>query len=321
MADPHEPSLDSLVRALRAALESAPLHALGGEDSDRLGLLSMELELRADVFNSRYSRRRVSDVFQMATRFREAGRFHPRGATVVELGCGAANPLATLLVHVLAGAEAAHGFDLRPPRDLVAAVRGLARVATYMLAEPALLAPGFGLDRAEVARNFEGFDLVRMWLGDPGGIDQQRLRLHQGSAASTGLATGSTDFAYSVSFLEHVDDPDAVVGELARITRSGGCGTHSIDGKDHWMYGNVALHPLEFLVEPGEPRLVHGSNRLRPHEFVTLFERHGFAVEELLVQERCHVPESLRERMGPRFRAMATADLEAVAGTIFVRRR
>lgn len=313
--------LDAVVRELRELLAREPLDGISGEAGDRLGLLAMELEVRGDIFGNRYSRRRVSDTFHMASRFLDAGSLDLRGATVAELGCGAANPLATLLVHLLAGAKQAHGFDLKPPRDVPAAVRGLARIATYMLAEPALLAPGRGLQRADVERHFAGFDLIRLWLGDPGGIDQERLHLHQRSADATGLPDASVDFTYSVSFLEHVDDPAAVAAELARITRPGGCGVHSIDGKDHRVYGDAAAHALDFLAAPAEEPLVHGCNRMRPHEFIPLFERHGMEVVDLAIEERIEVDGERRRAYAPRFRAMTDEQLGAVAGTIFLRRR
>lgn len=313
--------LRDLAVELRARVRAAASAAFHGDVADQLGLLSIELETTADVFANRFARKRAHELFQMASRFLDSGQLTLAGGAVAEFGCGSVNPLAALLVFVLAGARIAHGFDLDPPQNVPAAVRGLARIATYMLAEPALLAPGRGLSREAVARHFAGFDLIRLWQGDPGGIDEQRLRLHRTPAERTGLADASLDFTYSVSFLEHVGDPAALVAELARITRRGGCGAHSIDGRDHSCYADATRHPLDFLRLPAGPELVRGSNRLRPLQFVPLFAAAGFEVVGFDVHERVPVPAELRGTLAPPFRDLGDDVLGAVGGAIFVRRR
>ena len=314
-------STHELIAALRQRLGAVDRGAATGDLADQLGLLSMDLEVEFDTFANRFSRRHAHELFAMAGRFLRSGQLDLRGAVVAELGCGSLNPLGALLVFLLAGARQAHGFDLDPPQDERAATRALARLATYMLAEPALLAPGLGLSRDDVARRFQGFDLIRLWLGDPGGIDAQRLQLHRRAAETTGLATASVDLAYSVSFLEHVADPAATIAELARITRPGGCGVHAIDVSDHHAYGDAKHHPLDFLRQAPGPALVHGSNRLRLPQFVPLFEQHGFTVDELEVHQRIPVDEALHASFAEPFRALPRSDLEALGGMLFVRRR
>lgn len=314
-------STHELIAALRQHLAAIDRGAATGDLADQLGLLSMDLEVEFDTFANRFSRRHAHELFAMAGRLLRSGQLDLRGAVVVELGCGSLNPLGALLVFLLAGARQAHGFDLDPPQDERAATRALARLATYMLAEPSLLAPGLGLSHDDVARQFAGFDLIRLWLGDPGGIDAQRLQLHRAAAETTGLATASVDLAYSVSFLEHVADPAATIAELARITRPGGCGVHAIDVSDHHAYGDAQHHPLDFLRQAPGPALVHGSNRLRLPQFVPLFERHGFTVDALEVDQRIPVDEALQASFAEPFRALPRSDLEALGGRLFVRRR
>lgn len=311
------PVLD-LVTALRRRL------AAGvdlGFDVDQLGVLSIESELAGNVLGNRFACARVAMLASMAEPLVSAGKLRIEGATVVELGCGSINPLGTLLLHVLCGAAAAHGFDLDPPQDVRSAVRVLARLASHMLCMPKLLVPWLPVDRAFVARQFEGFDPVRLWQGEPDGIDARRLRLHRRSAGDTGLPGASVDYAYSVSFLEHVPDVDVVAAELARITRPGGFGVHSIDGIDHWHYGDQKLHPLEFLREPAGPPLVHGSNRLRPAEFLPVFERHGFVVERYDVHERLVVSEEVRATFAEPFRSLSPDVLGQLTGVVTLRRR
>ena len=289
--------------------------------ADVLAALSIEIEVRADVFANRFSRRRVAEVFGMAWPFVASGDLSLDGATVVELGCGALNPLAALLVHVLAGARLAVGVDLDPPLDPATAARGLARVATYALAEPSLLNPHLAGARADVLRRFAGFDLVKLWLGDPAGIDARRLVLREAPAERTGLPDAAVDLAYSVSFLEHVANPDAVAHELARITRPGGVGVHAIDGRDHRCYTAPGHDPLAFLAEPAGPALVHGCNRLRPTQFAAVFERAGFEVLAFEEHDRLDVPDARRAAFAPPFRELPREALEVIGGWLRVRRR
>lgn len=323
LATPSTSDLDSvplleLVTAVRRRLAAG--EGLG-YDVDQLGLLSIEAELAGDVAGNRFSRARVAMLAGMAEPLVSAGKLQIEGSSVVELGCGSINPLGTLLFHVLAGAREAHGFDLDPPQDVRSAVRVLARLSGYLLSEPSFLLPWLRIDRAAVARRLVGFDLLRMWQGQPDGIDERRLRLHRRSADDTGLPTASVDYAYSVSFLEHVPDVEAVVAELARITRPGGFGVHSIDGVDHWYYGDPKLHPLGFLREPAGAVLVHGSNRLRPAQFLPVFERHGFVVERYDVHERLPVTDEERTTFVAPFRDLPLDVLGQLTGVVTVRRR
>lgn len=323
LATPSTSELDSvplleLVTAVRRRIAAGEQL---GYDVDQLGLLSIEAELAGDVAGNRFSRTRMAMLAGMAEPLITDGRLRIEGASVVELGCGSINPLGTLLFHVLSGAREAHGFDLDPPQDVRTAVRALARLSGYLLSEPTFLLPWLEIDRVSVARRLVGFDLLRMWQGEPDGIDERRLRLYRRSADDTGLPSGSVDYAYSVSFLEHVPDVDAVVAELARITRSGGFGVHSIDGIDHWHYGDPKLHPLEFLREPVGPSLVHGSNRLRPVHFLPVFERHGFVVERFDVHDLRPITDEVRATFAPPFRELSLDVLGQLTGAVTVRRR
>jgi SAM-dependent methyltransferase len=311
------PLLD-LVTAVRRRLAAG--EGLG-YDVDQLGLLSMEAELAGDVPGNRFSRARVALLAGMAEPLVSLGKLRIEGASVVELGCGSINPLGTLLFHVLAGAREAHGFDLDPPQDVRTAVRALARLSGYLLSEPTFLLPWLKIDRAAVARRLVGFDLLRMWQGEPDGIDERRLRLHRRSADDTGLPSASVDYAYSVSFLEHVPDVEAVAAELARITRPGGFGVHSIDGIDHWHYGDPKLHPLEFLRDPDGAALVHGSNRLRPAQFMPVFERHGFVVERFEVHDQVAISVEDRATFAAPFRDLPLEMLGQLTGVVTLRRR
>jgi SAM-dependent methyltransferase len=135
------------------------------------------------------------------------------------------------------------------------------------------------------------------------------------------LESGSVDVTTSVAFLEHLPRMDDVAEELARITRPGGMGIHVIDGTDHHRYGQEGIHPLGFLaVEPGA-EMVHESNRLRPVEFLPLFERHGFEVLSLAPYETAPVDEELRQTFVDPWRSMSLDDLRLSQARIVIRKK
>ncbi len=287
---------------------------------DLLAVLSMETEFRTDAFDNRFSRERASAMFHKVDSHLVSGALRLEGATVVELGCGSVNPLGNLLVHVLAGARRCMGVDLELPQDMPAAVRGLARIAGYLLTDPAGVVGSYPLTREQVAQRLTGFDLAKLRAGDPLGIDSLRLTVKQERAESLSFETGAADYVYSISFLEHVPDPDAVLTEVARITRPGGVGVHTIDGTDHFRYEEPDRHALAFLREETTERMVHGSNRIRPLQFAELWARHGFEVLAQEVHERVDVPDELRARFVEPFRSMSRELLEAVSVSVHVRR-
>ena len=127
-----------------------------------------------------------------------------------------------------------------------------------------------------MAERLEGFDVARLWDGDLGGLDATRLAHAQARAEDLPLDDGEADFVQSTSFLEHVDDVEGVVAELARVIKPGGWTWHLVDGLDHRIYADPSLPMLGFLSEPADLALVHGCNRLRPLEYAAVFGRHGF---------------------------------------------
>ncbi len=284
-------------------------------------VLAMELEIAADAPHNRFSRRRLSDVFFTARGW--AGFEAPpvAGQTYVELGCGSVNPLAALLTFVALGAKRAVGIDLDPPERIDYAARGVARCASLLLTDPRLIVGDYPVSREDIARNLASFDLLKLYRGDPDGLDDERLQYRQESATRTSLEAGEVDVMYSTSFVEHVADLDELVAEMARVTRSGGRGHHSIDGFDHHHYADPDVHPLGFLAGDEGAPLVHGSNRVRPLEFPPIFERHGFEVLRFEPHERVVVDDALRNTFVEPFRSMPREQLEVATAVLHVRRR
>ena len=134
------------------------------------------------------------------------------------------------------------------------------------------------------------------------------------------MADGEADFVFSNSVLEHLPEPGAAIAEMARITRPGGVGVHIVDGSDHRSYANPAHHPLEFLTEQCAEPLLHGSNRIRPAEFLPLFQRYGFEVLSFEPFRRAKTPEELLNRLSDSWRDGSPDTLSVLDGRICVRR-
>ena len=81
------------------------------------------------------------------------------------------------------------------------------------------------------------------------------------------------DLITSVSVLEHVMQPDAVVRRMAELLKDGGHAFHSVDLRDHQSFWD----PLHFLtMSPADYARINTENRLRLSDWLALFDRHGF---------------------------------------------
>lgn len=312
-------SVEQLARALVERIRSSPPPS-SWSASQLLGILDLELERWACVHQNRFSRQWLSDLFGMYALSSSA--LPPiKGQVVVELGCGSFNPLALLMVFALLGARRGIGVDLDPIFNPQLAARGLARCATYMVTDPKALAGTLAEDREVIARHLRAFDLGKLWQGDLAGIEGSPLELRHESAANLSMGDAEADLVLSNSFLEHVADAEAVVREMARVTRSGGLGVHQIDGIDHRHHADATMHPLHFLREDAKEPMVNGCNRVRPLDFVPLFESNGFQILSLRSTRNVVVEEHVRAGFVEPYRSMPTAHLEVAVAALVVRRR
>lgn len=319
-------TLRQLASELHARLRAgaiAPTDDRFDDDVEGLAALGRELLQRMDVDSDRFSRSNAAIRFEAYWGGESFGPTSFEDATVVELGCGSRNPLSVMFLFVMLGARRAVGVDLDGVADVPEAVRALARCAGWMLTDPRLVVRSFPTTRAQVAAYLAAtrFDLAKLFAGDASGVDRGRLDLRQESAARLGFGDGEVDLCCSSTFLEHVPDVDAVVAEMARVTKRGGRGVHIIDCVDHRSYLEPGVRPLQFLeARTGDP-IVFGCNRKRPHEFGPIFERHGFEVKRTHVWRRHEVDAATRARFVEPYRSMAFEDLARTGVTTWVRRR
>jgi uroporphyrinogen-III synthase len=74
------------------------------------------------------------------------------------------------------------------------------------------------------------------------------------------------------------------------------------------------------LEESTTEELLHGSNRVRPSEFVALFKRHGFEVVAFMPFETIDVPTKLRDQFIEPFRSMSADVLSVIGARLLVRK-
>ncbi len=311
-------SLQDLVSALLDRLRREP-RTPSADWSHRLiresGWLAAELALRTQDNPNRFSPQHSFMLLRTLLRHPAIDRRRLANARCLELGCGALNPLASLMTLIACGAQECVGIDLEPVASPSVAVRALHDLAIAMLSRT--LYPGLLPGPKVLLENLHDFDLQKLAVGDPAGVPS-RLRFEQVSADDTHFADGVADIVCSLSFLEHVPDVDAVLAEMARITAPGGVGVHNLDASDHRRYGDPSVGRLDFLTIDTDRPLVQGSNRLRPHEVAAKFRAHGFVVtmcpnESAIVT----IDPELRAKLAPRFAAMPDEWLE-VSGALFL---
>jgi len=308
-------------------LASALLKRIEGSHDDLstlqqwASILSMELERTVRLHDDRFSKKRLVDNFDFLFFKRLLNAADISGKTVVELGCGSMNPLARLLVFLMLGAERAIGFDLDDLQDPRMAALYLARTAAWMLMNPEGMVGTGHPTPQDMLKNLEVLDLQRLDQGDLSGIYNTPLEFRQESLYDMALDDNSVDVVFSMSFLEHIPDCPEAVAVMHRIMKPGAIAIHAIDGFDHAFYGSRKIHPLEFLkIETPEP-LVRGCNRVRPLEFIRLFEEGGFEI----VATESHSPidlESIRRQdLAMPFRIMSDEMLRVGRIHIYARKR
>jgi SAM-dependent methyltransferase len=320
----HDPKLESFATA--GLLKELLVRLRAG---DRIGTderpitwadeLTQLMADQLDIHENRFSIRRLRDFFWT---FYSSVHVRPQitNASFLDIGSGSHNPLALGMLFVLLGARRAYAADLEPIQDEKRAATALARVADVLLTQAGRLVGDLPVSHEKVLSQLQGFDLDALRKGDMQGADRSRLQLLIGPASKLPLENGSIDVITSNSFLEHLEDPDEIIGEMARVTAPNGFGIHNIDGADHMMYVDRELHPLDFL-RRDIPGMVNGSNRLRPLEFGALFNKRGFSVQEFIPLHKVAVDDVLRKQFTSPWRQMPDEMLEVIRGTLVVRRK
>jgi len=135
--------------------------------------------------------------------------------------------------------------------------------------------------------------------------------LTDGIASLRSLPDGVVDLCFSQAVLEHVRKAEFadLVGELRRVTRRDGVGSHRIDLGDHLAGG---LNNLRFSDTVWESPLFARSgfytNRIRYREMLEIFTERGFSAEVVQVDRWAELPTD-RGSFASRFRHLDDEEL------------
>ncbi len=140
----------------------------------------------------------------------------------------------------------------------------------------------------------------------------------------------SVDLVISAAVLEHLYDLKPAFYHLARITKPGGFGLHTVDFRDHRDFSR----PLEYLLlsdkefsREFKERLGECGNRYRPQEMRQLLELMGFEVRKFqpsIFTEEEYLTEflgRLRQSKKSRYRNYPAEDLRVSLGCLLLMKK
>jgi SAM-dependent methyltransferase len=293
--------LATLVQDDLAVVERRARHQAASPS--RFSFLAAHLEASHDTYLNRCS---PAHLRSMHERFADE---EVQGRTVLEVGVGTQNPYGLLRLLVLLGAEQAIGLEPEEVEDELVAARTAALTVSWLLTAPQMVLGDHPAPAATIAARAAELDCERLWRGDLSALEGSRVSLVHRTADDTGLPDADVDLVLSNSVLEHLEHPTEDLAELHRITRPGGRACHAIDASDHHRYSVEGLHQLTFLEVESPDLLVHGSNRLRPHQLAELAGQAGFVVDELRPTVHDEVDEAMRAGFVEPYRSMPIEQL------------
>lgn len=145
--------------------------------------------------------------------------------------------------------------------------------------------------------------------------------LTQGLESLKTIPSASVDFAWSHAVLQHVRRRDFVplLGELRRIQRHDGVGSHTISIADI-LGGN--LNDLRFSQKTRESDLMANSgfytNRIRYNEYLKYFSEAGFVPQIYRTAQWATLP-TPRSKMAPEFASLSESELQISGFDVYLR--
>jgi 2-polyprenyl-6-hydroxyphenyl methylase/3-demethylubiquinone-9 3-methyltransferase len=107
-----------------------------------------------------------------------------------------------------------------------------------------------------------------------------RVRYESCDALALPFADGQFDAVCSMDFLEHVDAPERVVAETARVLRPGGVFFFHTFNRN-WLSWLVAIKGVEWFVKNTPPHLHVLNLFIKPGELQRMCEANGLTVRRL----------------------------------------
>lgn len=146
-------------------------------------------------------------------------------------------------------------------------------------------------------------------------FDHERIQYQIGDVSYLPLENETIDIVFSNAVLEHVHEISKAIGELSRVTKSGGYGIHEIDLRDHF---HIHANPLRLLGYPDglwnamtyyRPGY---TNRLRLSDYTHIFEESGFLTIKVIVTRR-YEGDLSKIKMAKKFLDYTSDDIKTLA--------
>jgi SAM-dependent methyltransferase len=151
-------------------------------------------------------------------------------------------------------------------------------------------------------------------------LNENRIRLMQGSLLDCPLEKKSYDFIYSNAVLEHMDSIETNLQKLRTILKDDGVMYHSIDLREH--HTNLRTVPdkdtsIEFLKhskDEWERMYPPGSefyiNRFRASDFQRYFKDSGFKIVDFITTRKMKIDETKYSKIHSEFHKYSIDDLK-----------
>ncbi|MBL1210786.1 methyltransferase domain-containing protein [Geminocystis sp. GBBB08] len=294
--------------------------SLSHNEINLFSTLEKILNQRLEIFENRFSLKWLRGQFYASYHYWQNHQIPLKDATYIEIGAGAINPFSFMFLYLMLGAKKC--FCLEPDslvnKPLI--LSNLAETVGKLLINPKGVILNYPITKEEIISNISTFNLSALLKGKEEGLDSEKLVYLPESLFNNSIPNETADVLITVSVLEHLPDLDLSLQEIGRITKTGGYGLHNIDGMDHEYYQNSNIHPLDFLRVDTDEKIVGVCNRIRPLNFIEIFERNGFKVLEVRPYNKMEISSDLRSSFAEPFRSMDQDLLEVIQAYFLVQK-
>jgi SAM-dependent methyltransferase len=232
-----------------------------------------------------------------------------RGARILDLGCGAFDPLLQAIYLVCNGAGQVVAIDTQPCATPDRAAFAMANLIGEIVLSPDRWSLG-AISTPEIRSRASLFDIEALRNGDlEAGIKTTPITYRIGTLQDLHFEPGSFDIVLSFSVIEHIMEPEKVLRHVADLLRPGAALASQVDFSDHRQHALPGYNFWTFMTNAGLDQ--PGINELRFSELLDLLNAIGLRVTKTR-PTRIVMPEPVFQNLKPRFAAMKRDDLETV---------
>jgi SAM-dependent methyltransferase len=242
--------------------------------------------------------------------FEMIGTDRLRGARILDLGCGAFDPLLQAVYLVCNGAGHVVAIDTQPCATPDRAAFAMANLIGEIMLAPDRWSLG-AISPSEIRSRAGRFNVKALRDGNlEKGIKAAPVSYQIGAVQELCVKPGSFDIVLSFSVIEHIMEPEKILRHVANLLKPGAALVGQVDFSDHRQQALPGFNFWTFMTNRGPDQ--PGINELRFSELLQLLASIGLRVTKT-TPTRIAMPEPVFQDLKPRFAAMKRDDLETVA--------